>query len=849
MRKNKMSSKINKITIALVGNPNSGKTTIFNKITGERQHVGNYAGVTVEKKDGYCEHKGVNIHVVDLPGTYSLTAFSLEELVARNFIIDEKPDVIVDILDASNIERNLYLATQLMELNVPLVLALNMSDTAKLRGIEFDLKLLSDLLGSPIVTTIGHKGKGINELLDAVISVAEDENRAPGIQMNLGRDIEKHINKIQGLIEREQKLTEKCSPRWLAIKLLENDKEIHQENWPDDIIQATEKAVRRIEEVLGDSPEIIIADKRYGIISGACQEAVRLTVEARHTYSDKIDEVLTNRILGLPIFFIMMYIVFQLTFAFGEIPMGWIENGFAFLGDSISYLWPNGSDSLLLSLLVDGIIGGVGGVIVFVPNIFLLFMAIAILEDTGYMARAAFNMDRLMHKIGLHGKSFIPMLVGFGCSVPAIMATRTLENRRDRLITMMIVPLMSCGARLPIYTLIIPAFFPQVWQAPILWLIYLIGIMVAIGVAKLLRIAVFKGESSAFVMELPPYRIPTLKGVMVHVWERTWLYLRKAGTVILAISIVMWALSTFPQKTVYDHDYDAITEQSTNDYLSAIRGLNPLLDISPQSTVLVDALHAEYNMIEEQQAFHPFETGFEMAEQKKNKTIDRLVQSEEGKKLAVFLEMIEQISVVRNNFDASIEQNELETGTTKYLLFDQEKDHTLEAIEKSNPVIYQAAVKYIDDIKSPYDEKMSEINQLIHSEQMTYSIAGRIGKGIEPVLKPLGFDWKIGTALIGAFAAKEVFVAQLGIVYSLGETDAKSDALRQKLQKDFTPLAAFCIMIFCLISAPCMATIATTRQESGSWKWAMLQLGGLTLIAYILTLVIYQSGLLFGIGI
>jgi len=844
-----MSLRKSKITIALAGNPNSGKTTIFNKITGERQHVGNYAGVTVEKEDGECQHNGVDIHVVDLPGTYSLTAFSLEELIARHFIIDDKPDVIVDILDASNIERNLYLATQLMELNIPLVLVLNMSDTAKLHGIEFDLKLLSELLGAPIVTTIGHKGKGIDEILDAVISVAEGKTGAHGIKMNLGRDIEKQINNIQALIESENKLVEKYSPRWLAIKLLENDEEIHQEDWSDDILAATEKGAKRIEAVLGDSPEIIIADRRYGVISGACQEAVRLTVEARHTYSDKIDEVLTNRILGLPIFFVMMYIVFQLTFAFGEIPVGWIETCFAFLGNSISYLWPNGSDSLLLSMLVDGIIGGVGGVIVFVPNIFLLFLAIAILEDTGYMARAAFNMDRLMHKIGLHGKSFIPMLVGFGCSVPAIMATRTLENRKDRLITMLIVPLMSCGARLPIYTLFIPAFFPQAWQAPVLWLIYLIGILVAVVLAKLLRVLVFKGESSAFVMELPPYRIPTLKGVLVHVWERTWLYLRKAGTIILGISIVMWALSTFPQKTVYDFDHDAISEQATNDYFSAVKSLNPLIDLSSESTVLVDAIRAEYDMSQEQQSYHPFEDGFKLAYQKQNETIEQLIQSEEGKPLENFIKIRKKISSIRYNFETSIENNELEKDSTQYLLLDQDKDHALDAIEKSNPAIYQTVVKYLDDIKYPYDEKIAKIDQAIHSEEMTYSIAGRIGKGIEPVLKPLGFNWKIGTALIGAFAAKEVFVAQLGIVYSLGETNEQSNALRKKLRKDFTPLAAFCIMIFCLISAPCMATIAITRQESGSWKWAMLQLGGLTLVAYILTLVIYQSGLLLGIGI
>jgi len=413
-----------------------------------------------------------------------------------------------------------------------------------------------------------------------------------------------------------------------------------------------------------------------------------------------------------------MYLVFHLTFTLGDPPMGWLESLFGWLGEVVASAWPEGAESALRSLLIDGVINGVGGVVVFLPNIVLLFLAITILEDSGYMARAAFIMDRPMHKIGLHGKSFIPMLIGFGCSVPAIMATRTIENRKDRLTTMLIVPLMSCGARLPIYALIIPAFFAEAWQAPMLLTIYVIGLVLAVVGAKLLKTTVLKGESPPFVMELPPYHMPTLKGLFLHTGERAWLYLKKAGTIILGISIILWVMTSYPKKTVFDRDYEAEIAQ---------------LESSDQSV--------------------------------------------------------------------------------------------------ANPDIV--------------DNKIAELEQSRQAEELAYTVAGRIGHGIEPVLKPMGFDWKIGTALIGAFAAKEVFVAQMGIVYSVGEVDEESDSLRTRLRESYTPLQAFCIMLFCLVSAPCMATIAITKRESNSWKWAMMQLGGLTVLAYVLTVIVYQVGGLF----
>lgn len=710
------------ILVALAGNPNSGKTTIFNNLTGLRQHVGNYAGVTVERKEGACTHKGVEMRIVDLPGAYSLAAYSAEEAVARNFLVNEKPDVVVSIIDSSNLERNLYLAVQLLELGAPLVMAFNMSDEAKAKGYEFDLDRLSEIFTAPIVETVGHKKEGMDKLLDAVVQVAGQKQTAPtSFRVDYGKEIEAEITALQeALKENSPADGYPYNLRWLAVTLLEQDREMDKEIKSARVKDRLTEGLARLERFLGEPPANEIASRRYGLISGACQEAVRSTVEMRHTISDRIDSIMTNRVLGLPVFLLLMYLVFQLTFTLGDPLMGWIESGFAFLGEKITAFWPEGSESAIKSLLVDGIIGGVGGVVVFLPNILLLFLAIAFLEDSGYMARAAFIMDRIMHKMGLHGKSFIPMLIGFGCSIPAIMATRSLENRRDRLTTMMVIPLMSCGARLPIYSLIIPAFFPQAWRAPMLWIIYAIGILLAVVTAKILRVTLLRGESVPLVMELPPYRLPTLKSVLTHMWERGWLYLRKAGTVILGISILLWAMTSYP-------------------------GLS------------------------------------------------------EGEKAR----------------------------------FAQQR----QTIEEEN---------------IPREQKDERIAALSNSESeaaMAGSVMGIIGRGIEPLLTPMGFDWKIGTALIGGLAAKEVVVSQLGIVYSVGEADEESESLREKLKKTYTPLVGFAIMLFTLISAPCMATFAVTWKESGSFRWAMLQFGGLTLLAWIITTVIYQTGRLMGIGI
>ncbi|MHC4462750.1 MAG: ferrous iron transport protein B [Planctomycetota bacterium] len=680
-----------KITVALAGNPNSGKTTIFNMLTGARQHVGNYPGVTVEKKEGLCKYAGFEITVVDLPGTYSLTAYSIEELVARNFIIEEQPNVVIDIVDTSNIERNLYLATQLMEMDVPLVLAFNMSDIAKQKGLVFDIERLSNLLEAMIVPTVGNKGKGKVELLDAIVETARQGRMERAHKISYGEEIETELSAIETLITgEERRLAEKYDPRWLVVKLLEQDSDVTAKVHSKEVLDAVKAAVEHLKTIFADEPEIIIADRRYGFISGACQETVKSTVESRHSTSDMIDAVVINRILGLPIFLILMLVVFLLTFKIGKFPMDWLEQFFGWAGKTITGFWPAGSDSWLKSLLVDGVIAGVGGVIGFLPNMLLLFLVIAVLEDSGYMARAAFVMDRIMHRIGLHGKSFIPMLIGFGCSIPAIMGTRILENKRNRFTTIMVIPLMSCGARLAIYALIIPAFFKEKWRGPMLWLIYLIGIALAVICARILRLTVFKGETTSFVMELPPYRRPTLKAVCIHMWQRGWMFLKRAGTIILAISIILWVAMSYPK---------------------------------------------------------------------------------------------------------------------------------------------------------PSDELLASLNsEQAQQVRLEYSTVGRIGRAIEPVLKPLGFDWKIGTALIGATAAKEVFVSQLAIVYAVGSAEEQSQTLREKLQANYTPLTGFCIMLFCLISAPCVATVAITKKETNSWGWALFQFGSLTAVAYIITFIVYQVG-------
>ena len=713
-----------KLVIALAGNPNSGKTTLFNALTGEHHHVGNYPGVTVELKFGRRHVEGRAVEIVDLPGTYSLTAYSAEEVVARNFILDQAPDAVIDVIDSSNLERSLYLATQLMQIGVPLVLAFNMSDVAEARGWRIDDRKLSALLGVPIVRTTAHKRRGIDQVLAAAVAVADEGQAAIARQAvpAFGRELEDEIARLGERLAGV--LPEAPRRRWLAAKLLENDAEavdrlrkLAGERSIDDLLATAEESRKHIAAICGDSAEIILADRRYGFISGACTEAVTHTVEARHALSDRIDAIATNRWVSLPIFAVMMYLAFQLTFWIGNPIVDRLDAGKGALAAWVRS-WDGSGQSILLSLLADGLIEGVGAVVVFVPLIALLFLAIALLEDTGYMARAAFVLDRYMHHLGLHGKSFIPMLLGFGCTVPAILATRTLETRRDRLTTMLVLPLMSCGARLPVYVLLIGAFFRPTTHrllgvvdvtnhALLLFGIYLVGILFAVIFIRVFRSTLFRGEVTPFLMELPPYRLPTWRGLLVHVWQPTAMYLRKAGTIILLIVAIMWALKTWPQL--------------------------------PQAQRQAEAAKAE---------------------------------AAGGSPAAA-----------------------------------------------------------------------------VHRADLTHSAIGRIGKTIAPVFRPCGFDWKVSTALIGAFAAKEVFIGQLGVIYAVEHADEGSESLRAQLSADYSPLQGVCMMLFILIASPCMATVAVTMREGGSWKWAALQWGYLTALAWVVAAAVFQIGRAAGLSV
>lgn len=705
--------------IALAGNPNCGKTTIFNLLTGTHQHVGNYSGVTVERKIGICRMGEIKIEIVDLPGIYSLSSATAEERVAFSELMAGDVDLILDVIDSGNAQRNLYLTTQLAELNIPMVLLFNMIDEARNRGLVFNFPILERFFGAPIVEAVGSTGEGIDVLKRLLLQKLCSTERTVPRPIDFGSVAMNAIGELAGELGKLNLPEAGRIPlRYQAIRLLEQDDDLRRLPQTEVLDPLLRKWRKEIHTRFGISSETYIADCRYGMIAGACREAIRMKKRSRHQFTEEIDRVVTNRYLGLPIFFLIMFLVFFLTFQCSLPLMDLLEFAFAKLGGLIEALWPSGHLDYLRSLIVEGIIGGVGGVLVFLPNILILFLAIAFLEGTGYMARAAFVMDGFMHKFGLHGKSFIPMLLGFGCTVPAIMATRTIESERDRLTTIMVLPLMSCGARLPIYSLMIPAFFPPAWQAPVMWLIYFIGVALALICAGILKSTLFRGDDEIFVMELPPYRMPTLRSLLLYMLERTMMYLHKAGTFILTASIILFLFNTLPEKpeSAYSKDY------------------------------------------------------------------------------AAAIEKIEQSAGL------SADRKKSETATL--------------AAEKEK-------------------------------ERIQYSIAGRIGNAMTVVFQPLGFDWKVCSALIGAFAGKELFVSQLGILNSFGDAEENATPLREKLREDYTPLQGFCIMLFCLITMPCIATVAVVRRETNSWKWMFFQMIGLTLLAYLITLAVYQIGLLF----
>lgn len=571
------------INIALVGNPNCGKTSLFNVASGAHEHVGNYSGVTVDAKKGFFEYKGYHFNIYDLPGTYSLSAYSPEELYVRRYLKNETPDVVVNVVVASNLERNLYLTTELIDMDYRMVIALNMFDELEQSGGKIDYKHLGDMIGIPIVPTVSRSGKGVNKLFDTIIDVYEGRHESVRhIHVNLGSVIENGITPLKNLLKQDPTCTREFSPRYLAIKILEGDSEVKKmlqsaASYPE-LMKMRDTEAKKIESTLNEDIESAIANEKYGFISGALAETYTPGDKEEAKTTRIIDSFVTNKLFGFPIFIFLMWLMFEATFSIGAYPMEWIESAVSWISGIIGDYMPAGP---LKDLLIDGVLGGVGGVIVFLPNILILYLFISFMEDSGYMARAAFIMDKIMHKIGLHGKSFIPLVMGFGCNVPAIMATRTIESRSSRLITILINPFISCSARIPIYILLVGTFFPKYASLVFIGL-YLLGIIVAVLTAKLMRKFLFKVDETPFVMELPPYRMPTAKATFRHMWSKAEQYLRKMGGVILVASVIVWFLSYYPRPEVaYERDLTPREqmEQQSNSYLGKIgQAVTPLVE-------------------------------------------------------------------------------------------------------------------------------------------------------------------------------------------------------------------------------------------------------------------------------
>ena len=721
----KIRKKSNIINVALVGNPNCGKTSFFNYATGLHEKVGNYSGVTVNAKIGTFEHNGYTINMIDLPGTYSITEFSAEELYVRKYITEENPDIVLNVVDASNLERNLFLTTQLIDMHVRIVMALNMYDEFEKSRSVLDHKYLGEMLGFKIIPTTAFKGVGITEVLNTIIDTYEDRaNTHKHVHINYGTDVEDEIVKIKKEISKNKDIINKYSARYLSLKLLEEDNTTLQifertDNY-EELKAVVERCKKHLREVHKEDPSEVITNAKYSFVRGALKETLKRPDTDKKSLSECIDNILTNRWLGFPVLFLFLYVMFQSTFSIGAIPQGWIEQGVEMLAQYLQGLLPAG---IVSDLLINGIIEGVGGVLVFLPNILILFLFISVMEDTGYMARAAFIMDKLMHKIGLHGKSFIPLLIGFGCSVPAIMSTRILENRKNRIMTMLIIPLMSCSARLPVYLLLVSAFFPKN-QALILLGLYLVGILLAIAVAFIMKKTVFKDNSEQFVLELPPYRLPSLRNLGIHIWDRTAEYLKKISSVILVASVIIWALGYFP----------------------------------------------------------------------------------------------------RSNSQTQVIDTQIETLMA---------DNTI----------------------SDKDNMIAELQLQRSMVQKENSYIGKIGKLIEPVMQPLGFDWKMSVSLLTGIAAKEVVVSSMGILYKVEDAEnitSLTNALQNEVytggpragQRVFTPLVAMAFMLFVLLYVPCTATVMTCRKEFGR-KWAWIMSVYTLVLAWLVAFAVFQIGSLF----
>jgi ferrous iron transport protein B len=788
-------------TIALAGNPNSGKTTIFNALTGARQHVGNWPGVTVEKKEGRVPLNGYELHVVDLPGTYSLTALSLEETVARNFLFARGADVVVDVVDASNLERNLYLTVQLLEMGVKVVVALNMIDVAKGRGISINEQRLSRLLGVPVISTNGKKETGLQELLNEAVEAALSGDIVSTTELvRYGTEAEEEIGKIQGKLSEAEGDSDRPSDRWLAVKLLEGDAEVCNQVEAmvgrNGVLGQAEASRTHVSDIFGDTPEAVLTDARYGFISGAIRQTVKVDSTDRVHLSDKVDRVLTHRLLGPIILMLVLYGVYTLTFQGGDPLQRAFQAGFAWIGALASEAIPEG---LLQSLVVNGLVKGVGGVLSFTPLIALMFLAIAILEDTGYMARIAFMMDRLMHMFGLHGASILALMVSGGllggCAVPGVMATRTMREPKERLTTILVTPLMNCGAKLPVYALLIGAFFSEN-KALMMFYLTLISWAMVLLAGRIIRSTILRGPSAPFVLELPPYRVPTLKGLFIHAWERTWMYIKKAGTVILAISVLLWALMTFPQ----------LGPEQMQAYGQGQAKLAASFLSQPE---VLEVFKSE----EDLEAFEKFQKEF------------------------------------KNNPSDVLRRQNPTFFHLAAILAANEKDKGNKGTEKQGEGA--AASSQLGAAYSQYAHEKEQIENWKQAAGLRNSIACRMGIALEAVLAPLDFDWKTNIALVGGFAAKEVVVSTLGIAYGLGEVDTKeADSLADRLSREsgWTSLKAFTLLIFVMLYSPCMTTLVVMRKETGSWRWPLFATVYTTLLAYVAALTVQGVGFFLGLA-
>ena len=778
------------IRIALAGNPNCGKTTMFNNITGAKQHVGNYPGVTVEKKEGHTKFDGHELLFIDLPGTYSLTARSLDELVARNVIVNDNPDVIVNVLDASNLERNLYLAAQLLELEKPMVIALNMADVAEEMGIKYDLKKMAEMTGATIVSTVGRTNIGTKDLLEATISVAASQ-KAPGVTINYGDLLE---GKISELVEELKQAGTVTYPlRWIAIKLLEKDADVIGKVMRFDNTEAVIQKAEAIREEIKDQVDldVVFQEYRHRFAVEVYNKCLTQAPTQLETRSDRYDKILTHRILGLPIFMVVMWLLFNFVNTVGAIPQTWITDGFTALQAWVVTVIPEGQ---LQSLISDGIIAGVGAVLSFVPLILLLFLGISFLEDTGYMARAAFVIDRVMRVCGLHGKSFIPLLLGFGCSVPSVMGARILDNYKDRMVTILITPFMSCSARLPVYTLFAAAFFPPEWAGTVVFGVYALGIVFGIVFAKIFRKYLFAGEAEPFVMELPPYHLPTLKATLTHMFERGIMYLKKAGTFILAASILVWFITTYPMDVEYSKDYDALHDQVAQTY-----------EMKDAETL------AHFGITTDEQK----DQVNEVVDNMKSTVQDATAQAEAAQEAAPEIEVED----------------------------DSEAPELFSDIKDENKDLFPAAWAMYKN-SANLDAENDKLDKEQASEKLEQSYAASFGKAINPVLEPLGFDWKMGVSLVAGLAAKEVVVSTLGTIYAVGGDTDHPQALTDYLQNDphFTPLIALTLMLFILIYPPCIAALAVIKRETGSWKWMLFMFFYENAFAWIACFIFYNIG-------